>query len=157
MERGDGGGKNALPPPLVFFFKYLQNDKVWLCPFMTFSYYLFWTFLPNFLRKFWLAHELLWFCQSGTNNSKTNFFSKRIFFFFLKQLFLQNISSIHSAEVVNMLFFIWNHIFLLVFENKYVRIGNFVVFLSGSMEVTSNRFFYLLCKTICFYLSFFFL
>ena len=28
----------------------------------------------------------------------------------------------------NMIFFIWNHILLLVFENKYIRIGNFVGF-----------------------------
>ena len=143
MERG---GKN--PPPLVFFFKHLQNEKkVWLCPFMAFSYYLFWTFLPKISPKLWLAHELLWFCQRGIEKFKKKFF--------LKQLFLLNISSIHYVEVVNMIFFIW-YIFLLVFENEYIRIGNFVVFLSESMELTSDRFFYLLCKTICFYLFIFF-
>ena len=100
---------------------------------MTFIYYLFWTLLPNFSRKFWLAHQLLWFCQRGTEKLK----KKKV----LKQLFLQNISSMHYVEVVNMIFFIWNHIFLLVFENKYIRTGNFVVFLSESMELTSDRFF----------------
>ena len=113
------GGKNA---PFVFFFKYLQNEKGMTLPFYDFSYYLFWTFLPNFLRKFWLAHELLWFCQRGTEKFKKKkcFFKFFIylFIFFLKQLFLQNISSIHYVEVVNKIFFIWNHIFLLVFENK---------------------------------------
>ena len=92
---------------------------------MTFSYYFFWTFMPNFSPIFWLAHKLLWFPQRGTKNSKTNFF-------------LQNISSIHYVEVI---FFIWNHIFPLVLENKYIRIKNFVVFLSESMERTSDRFF----------------
>ena len=103
-----------------------KRKKVWLCPFMTFSYYLFWTRLPNFSWKFWLAHKLLWFCQMGIEK-----FKKKVLFnifFILKQLFLQNVSSIHYVEVVNIYFFIWNHIYLLVFENKYIRIGNFVLF-----------------------------
>ena len=87
---GGGGGKHA-PHPLVFFFKYLRNKKkVWLCPFMTFSYYLFWTFLRNVSRKFWLAHELLWFCQRGTENFK-------------KKIFLSN-------------FFFWNYFFCKIFQ-----------------------------------------
>ena len=152
---GGGGGKWAPPPPphtlsFLNIFKMKRYDFALL---MTFSYYLFWTFLPNFSRKFWLVHELLWFCQRVTKKFKKKFFFK-CFFFFWKQHFLQNISSIRYVEVVNMFFFIWNHIIFLAFENKYIRIGNFVDFLSESMELTSDRFFYLLCKTICFNLFF---
>ena len=104
---------------------------------MTFSYYLFWTFLPNFSRKLWLSHELLRFCQWGTKTFKKKFFFN--FFLFLKQLFFQNISSMHYLEVVTMMFFIRVPIFVFVFGNKCIRIGNFVVFLSESMELTSDR------------------
>ena len=71
-----------LPRHFLFQFKYLQNKKkVWLCRFMTFIYYLFWTFLPSFSRKFWLTHELLWFCQRGTKKFlKIYIFFKYIFF-----------------------------------------------------------------------------
>ena len=123
VTRGVGRGHFC---PYFLFQISSKRKKVRLCPFMTFSYYLFWTFLPNFSRKFWLTHELLWFCQRSTEKFQKKFFST--FFFFLKQLFLQNISSILYAEVVNIFFFIWNHIYLLVFENKYIRIGDFVVF-----------------------------
>ena len=150
MERG------AKMPPLVFFFKYLQNKK-------RYDFALLWLLLNTYFERFCqIAHEnfdwLTTYCdfvRGVPKNSKKNFF-QNLFLSFLKQLFLQNISSIHYVEVVNTIFFIWNHIFLLVFENKYIRIGNFVVFLSESMELTSDRFFYLLCKTICFYLFIFF-
>ena len=110
---------------------------------MTFSYYLFWTSLPNFLRKFWLAHKLT---QRATQIFKKKFFFSVFFNFFFYLLFLQNISSIHYVDVENIIFFIWNYIFLFVFENKYIRIGIFVVFLSERMKHTSNRIFYYFVK-----------
>ena len=115
MERG----WQICPRPSSFsFLNILKTKKGMILPF----YDLFWTFLPNFSRKFWLAHELLWFCQRGTEKIQKNFvFNFFNFFFFSKQAFLQNVLSIHYVEVVNM-------IFLLVFKYKYIRIGNFVVF-----------------------------
>ena len=49
----------------------------------------------------------------------------------------------------------------ITFSDWYLKInilgkGILLFFLSESMELTSDRFFYLLCKTICFYLFIFF-
>ena len=65
-----------------------KRKKVWLCPFMTSSYYLFWGFLTNFSRKFWFAHELLWFCRRATKKlKKKSFFFSNSLFCFLYKLF----------------------------------------------------------------------
>ena len=142
MERG---GKN--PPPLFSFLNIFKTKK-------RYDFALLWLLVITYFERFcqkscenfdWLM-SYCDFVRGVLKNSKKTFF--------LKQLFLLNISSIHNVEVVNMIFFIW-YIFLLEFENEYIRIGNFVVFLSESMELTSDRFFYLLCKTICFCLFFF--
>ena len=140
---------------LVFIFKYLQNGKkVWLCSFITFSYYLFWTFLQNFSRKFWLAHELLWFCHRRAEKLKKKIsIQKKLFFettFFAKYfnyIWLMSKYDFFSTEIT--------------FSDWYLKInilgkGILLFFLSESMELTSDRFFYLLCKTICFYLFIFF-
>ena len=155
----DGGQKCPSLPALIFFFKYLQN-----IPWISFKYlkYLVWLLAITYFEFFcWISRENFdWltsycdFVRGVLKNLKKFFFSKKDFF--LIQHFLQNISSIHYAEVVNMIFFIWNHIVSLVFENKYIRIGNFVAFLSEGMELTSESFLYLHCKTICFYLFIFF-
>ena len=121
------------------------------CSFLTFSYYLFWPFLPNFLRKLWLTHELLWFCRRGTEKLKKQFF----FFFFWNNFFSQNISSIHYVEVMNLNFLIWNHIFLLVFENKYIRIGNFVVLAESMDSLLPIGFFIYFVKQFASSISFF--
>ena len=131
-----GGVQNS---PLVFFFKYLQTGK-------RYDFVLLWLLVITYFK--WCCQiyreNFDWltsycdFVRGVPKNSKKKSFFQTTFF---KQIFLQNISSTHYVEVVNMIFFIWNHIFLLVFENKYIRIGNFIVFLSESMELTSDRFF----------------
>ena len=92
---------------------------------MTFSYYLFWTFLLNFPRKFWLAPELLWFCQRGTEKLKKKFFSN--FFFFETTFFAKYFKytlcwsgkyDIFPSEII------FSHWYLKI----NIRIGNFVVF-----------------------------
>ena len=149
-----GGGVQKCPCPPCFLFKYVQNEKMY-------DFALLWLLVISYFKCFcqisrknfdWLT-SYCDFVRGVPKNSKKSFFFN---FFFLKQLFVLNISSIHYVEVVNIIFFIWNHIFLLVFEKKYFRIGNFVIFLSESMELTSDRFFYLLYKTTCFYLFIFF-
>ena len=78
----NGGGGQSKNASLASFLKYLQNDERYdFSLFMTFSYYLFWTFLRNFLRQIWLPHESLWFCQRGTKKFQKNFFFKNFFFF----------------------------------------------------------------------------
>ena len=60
-------------------------------------------------------------------------------YFVLKQFCMENILSIHYVEVVNMIFFFFHlksH-FLLVFENKCIRIGNFLFF--NSKRTEGNR------------------
>ena len=152
MEWGRGQSKNA---PLASFLKYLQNDE-------RYDFSLLWLLVITYFERFCeiscdnfdCLTSHCDFVRGVPKNSEKKIFSN--FFFLLKQLFLLNISSIHYVEVVNMVFFIWNHIFLLVFENKYIRIENSVGFLLESIKLTSDRFFYLLCKTVCFYLFIFF-
>ena len=107
--------------PLIFFFKYLQNEK-------RYDFALLWHLVITYFERLcqispenfdWLA-SYCDFVRGVPKNSKKNFF--------LEQLFLQNIPSILYVAVVNMIFFFWNHIFLLAFENKYITIGNFVGF-----------------------------
>ena len=95
---GMGGWAKMLP--LIFFFKYLKNEK-------RYDFALLWLLVITYFESFcqisrenfdWLTS----YCDFVRGVPKN---SKKKFFFFLKQLFLQNISSIHYVEVVNMIFF----------------------------------------------------
>ena len=141
-----GTGVPKMPTPLlVFFFKYLENEKMYDFAFL----WLILNVSAKFFAKILIGSRVIVILSEGYRKNSKQFCFQFFQFIFLKQAFLQNVLSIHYVEVVNM-------IFLLVFKYKYIRIGNFVVFLSESMELTSDRFFYLLCKTICFYLFIFF-
>ena len=106
---------------------------------MTFTYYLFWRFLPSFSRNFWLAHELLWFCQRGTekfkNKKKFFQFFFQFFFFFWNNFFCK----IFQVYIMSK-WYIWFFSSEITFSYWYLK-TNFVVFLSEIMELTSDRFF----------------
>ena len=95
------------------------------------------------MAKIFIGSRAIMILSEEYRKIQQKFFFNFFFFFFLKQNFLKNISRIHYVEMVNMIFFhLKSHfLILLTFENKCIRIGNFVVFLSESMELTSDRFF----------------
>ena len=116
-----GGAK--MPPPSFSFLNIFKMKKGMTLPFYDFYLLFILKVSAKFLAKLLIGSRVIVILSEGyrkIQKQKKNFsifFS--IIFFFLKQLFLQNISSIHYVEVVHMIFFIWNNIFLLVFENKF--------------------------------------
>ena len=149
----EGGSKNA--PSLVFFFKYLQNEK-------RYDFALLWLLLIIYFEGFcqvsretfdWLT-SYCDFVRGVPKNSKTkkiffNFFFN--FFFFFWNNFFCKIFQVYIMSK----WYIWFFSYEITFSYWYLK-TNFVVFLSEIMELTSDRFFYLLCKAICFYLFIFF-
>ena len=81
--------------PLVFFSKYLQNEKrYYFAPSRLLVITYFERFCQISRENFWLAYELLWFCQRGTEKfKKKNLFFK--FYIFLNNFFCK-IFQLHS-------------------------------------------------------------
>ena len=113
-----GTGVAKMPTPLlVFFFKYLENEKMYDFAFL----WLILNVSAKFFAKILIGSRVIVILSEGYRKNSKQFCFQFFQFIFLKQAFLQNVLSIHYVEVVNM-------IFLLVFKYKYIRIGNFVVF-----------------------------
>ena len=99
----NGGGGQSKNASLASFLKYLQNDE-------RYDFSLLWLLVITYFERFcqisrehfdWLTS----YCDFVQKLKKKSFFQQ--FFFFLKQLFLQNVSSIHYVEVLvlNIYFF----------------------------------------------------
>ena len=98
------GGKNV---PFVFFFKYLQNEKRHDFSLLWFYLLLILNLSPKFLTKILIGSRVIVILSEGYREIQKKMFFQifYLFIYFLKQLFLQNISSIHYVEVVNKIFF----------------------------------------------------
>ena len=100
---GGGGCKNA-PSPLFFFLNMFKTKKCMTLPFYDFQLLVILNVSVKFLAKILIGSRVIVILSEGYRKIQKKVFFQ--FFFFLKQLFVQNISSIHYVEVVNIIFFI---------------------------------------------------
>ena len=97
------GGKNA-PPPSFSFLNIFKIKRGMTLPFYDFYLILILNVSAKLLTKILIGSRVIVILSEGYRKiQKKVFFS---IFFFSKQLFVQNISSIHYVEVVNIIFFI---------------------------------------------------